>query len=576
MKLIFNHIFKRKSEHLHLIYKRLATMKRTFTKDEWKTVEGATEKARRLKLEENKDGYFVCPIVGCDSDAYKSQRGCRKHVTVKHGWYYYFEEKPHIEKAFPENNNSKSDLLKKARCKTFDLPYFSEDCVIAKEFKSWICSAGGGGKDLHQAQQTCKRILKFAKFCCKDVDEGVEVTKQVLEYCLGSAEHIDLFVKHLDSELGLGKAGVISYLQSLSHCLDFLRHQGIPSTKIALFMASEVFLSRAKQCLRKKMRIEWNTVLSVEHLESINCWATLAELQNVIPFYIDKYRQIIKLCKTGGGTPHDLSFATSFIVSLLFLKVKGSRPMTYQFLTMPMILSAFKSKVIDQTLFKTNEKYGFDSLVFSEEVLYNTKEYTDFVRPKLTPKCDYLLVCKKGNQLSNLGDIFGRMVYQAIGKYINPTRYRQIIETESAKNLSPEEQSWISLDQKHTSNVAKVHYQKQKSREIAKKSRDCMEKLITIGKPTAKRDLTTSLEIKEREENENTPDIIINEKIQIDSTPRRKKCPFTNEEDNFLVKGIKKYGKGKWTNILKDPEYKFHSSRKNSTLIMRAKAKKYI
>ena len=65
-------------------------------------------------------------------------------------------------------------------------------------------------------------------------------------------------------------------------------------------MASEVFLSRAKQCLRKKMRIEWNTVLSVEHLESINCWATLAELQNVILLYLDKYKQIIKLCKTGG------------------------------------------------------------------------------------------------------------------------------------------------------------------------------------------------------------------------------------------------------------------------------------
>ena len=40
------------------------------------------------------------------------------------------------------------------------------------------------------------------------------------------------------------------------------------STKIALFMASEVFLSRAKQCLRKKMRIEWNTV----ELEPWNIW----------------------------------------------------------------------------------------------------------------------------------------------------------------------------------------------------------------------------------------------------------------------------------------------------------------
>ena len=64
-------------------------MKRTLTKEEWKTVDGATGKAKRLKLQANKDGYFVCPIIGCHSDAYKSQRGCRKHVTIKHGWYYY-------------------------------------------------------------------------------------------------------------------------------------------------------------------------------------------------------------------------------------------------------------------------------------------------------------------------------------------------------------------------------------------------------------------------------------------------------------------------------------------------------
>ena len=56
---------------------------------------------------------------------------------------------------------------------------------------------------------------------------------------------------------------------------------------------------------------------------------------------------------------------------------------------------------------------------------------------------------------------------------------------------------------------------------------------------------------------------------------RKKKKAFTKEEDNFLLKGLKKYGRGKWTHILNDPEYKFHPSRKNSTLMMRARAKKY-
>jgi len=331
-------------------------------------------------------------------------------------------------------------------------------------------------------------------------------------------------------------------------------------------MATEVYLSRAKQSLRKKMRVEWNSLLSIEHFESINCWATLTELQTVIPFYEDKYYQIVKLCKTGGGNPHDLSFATSFIVSLFFLRVKG-------------------------TFFKTNEKYGFDSLVFTDETLQLIKLYTDHVRTKLAPKCDYVLVCKNGKQLSNLGDIFGRMVYQAIGKYVNPTRYRQIIETESAKLLSVNEQSLISLDQKHTSNVAKVHYQKLRSREVAQKSSECMKKMIQIGKSAELENNENSIVDKEIEEsdddgkeydltittksNEKSNEPISKAEKLIDST-RRKKCTFSKEEDNFLIKGIKKYGKGKWTSILNDPEYKFHPSRKNSTLIMRAKAKKFI
>jgi len=312
-------------------------MKRTFTKEEWKSVTGATEKPRRLKLESNQDGYFVCPVEGCDSDAYKSKRGCRKHVFVKHGWYYYFEQKPLIEESFPEKKLTKTKIPIGARVKTLDLPYFPEDCKLAQDFKTWICSAGGGGKDLNQAKQICKKILKFLKFCCKDVDDGASITKSTLEYCIGSVEHIETFLKYLDEQCELGKPGVISYMQSLTHCLDFIRYQGITASKMAVFMATEVYLSRAKQCLRKKMRVEWNSLLSIEHFESINCWATLTELQKVIPFYTDKYKQIVKLCRTGGGSPHDLSFATSFIVSLLFLKVKGSRLMTFQYLTVQMI-----------------------------------------------------------------------------------------------------------------------------------------------------------------------------------------------------------------------------------------------
>lgn len=164
--------------------------------------------------------------------------------------------------------------------------------------------------------------------------------------------------------------------------------------------------------------------MSIENLESRNCWATLKELQNVIPFHETKYKQTVNLCKAQSHSAHDLSLATSLVVALLFLKVKGSRPMTYQFLATAMITSAYNDGYIDQTQFKTNDTYAFDSLHFEKETLDLIKDYIDYVRPKLNPSCSFLLICHNGNQLANFGDVYGRTVYIAIGKYINPTRYR--------------------------------------------------------------------------------------------------------------------------------------------------------
>ena len=52
---------------------------------------------------------------------------------------------------------------------------------------------------------------------------------------------------------------------------------------------------------------------------------------------------------------------------------------------------------------------------------------------------------------------------------------------------------------------------------------------------------------------------------------RIKEVPFSEMEHSFLKQGVSKYGMGKWTSILNDSNYKFHSSWKASTLAVRAK-----
>ena len=151
--------------------------------------------------------------------------------------------------------------------------------------------------------------------------------------------------------------------------------------------------------------------------------------------------------------------------------------------------------MVDQKIFKTAKRYGFDSVYFDESSIDMLEKYITYIRPLLTPTCEYMLVNRNGKQFQKLTDLLSVFVFKAIGKYIHPTRYRQIIETQSCEELLPNEPKWISEDQKHSSNIAHVHYQKKRSREKNMGGRWCMQKLLQESK---------NVEY-ESEENEGTP-----------------------------------------------------------------------
>ncbi len=54
---------------------------------DWKSVDGAFTKPRRLHLAKGTNGLDHCPVTGCEHSGFVSRRGCRKHVKAKHGWY---------------------------------------------------------------------------------------------------------------------------------------------------------------------------------------------------------------------------------------------------------------------------------------------------------------------------------------------------------------------------------------------------------------------------------------------------------------------------------------------------------
>ena len=239
---------------------------------------------------------------------------------------------------------------------------------------------------------------------------------------------------------------------------------------------------------------------------------------------------------------------------------------------------------IDQKMFKTAGKYGFDSLILTDASIQVLDNYISFVRPLLNPRCDYVLVTRNGGQHSKLGDVMSKLVFDAIGKYIHPTRYRQTVETQSLNQLTSTEQNNLSEDQKHSSAVAKIHYQKQRSHEIAVKGHECLQKLQGSKGSEVDEDVHARFGVSKSASA--TPvekaDYKIPPQTTTDDPPikclrshrkLRRILKFTSNEDDFLKKGIDRHGFGQWTAILRDPDYEFQDGRTADSLKKRVGVK---
>ena len=88
----------------------------------------------------------------------------------------------------------------------------------------------------------------------------------------------------------------------------------------------------------------------------------------------------------------------------------------------------------------------------------------------MNASCNFPL-CRNGEQISKLTDIFSRIVYETFGKYINATCYCQIAKTESIEKDDISEEANLLADLKITSAVCKIHYQKHKSEDISAKAK---------------------------------------------------------------------------------------------------------
>jgi len=441
----------------------------------WKALDGATHGKRPLIIRPNNQGLFTCPISLCLHSDFKSSRGLRKHVSNKHPWYYYFDQQPILKR---------EEMVLKKKAVTAGKPAFSLEEGIGLRFVLWLCTSCGGGKNRKEARHIAKRAMKFFMHALGSNENDNELTEEFVDCCLSSASIFISFLKVLEEEWKLSSSGSVNYVKAISDFVDFRKSNGVSDSTLRCFTVVEVYLRRAKENLRKKKNFECNRNLDLETLIARDSWATIEEMEEVIPYHMHSFKQVLQKCTSHDSSrilsKNDLVFSIRFTTTLLFLRVKCSRPMTFQFLTVSMVNNArTNGGFIDQTEFKTATRYIFDTLIISEDVMALIDLYLQHIRPRLNPQSEYLLLSTNGTQFQSLTTSMTMLVHEAIGKYIHPTRYRQIVETESSERLTLEEQHYITEDQKHSSQVAKIHYKKKQSRVVAIEGKKCMDKMTS-------------------------------------------------------------------------------------------------
>ena len=229
-----------------------------------------------------------------------------------------------------------------------------------------------------------------------------------MDFSLSSPTLLFRFVDVMEEEWKLQHAGRLGYLDSISEYIDFRKVRN-PSEHVLRNLAiTEMHLKKARRSISKMMRLQWVRDLDIETLEAKGHWATMAELVDVIAVNLPRYKNILKSCRSNPETasPLHLSLATRFVAVYLFVKVKGSRPMTYQYLKFEMVEKAGKNGgFVDQKNFKTAGKYDFDSLILSASSQRILESYISDIRPLLKPRCDYVLVTRSGAQFTKLSNL---------------------------------------------------------------------------------------------------------------------------------------------------------------------------
>ena len=136
--------------------------------------------------------------------------------------------------------------------------------------------------------------------------------------------------------MGLSSSAAVNYLKCITELLDFRKASGVMGAVLRSFAVTAVYLRRGKDNLSKKKSMECSRNLGLETFIARDSWASVKEMEMVIPFHASNFKRICDKCVGNADrcSISELAFTTRFVATYLFLRVKCARPMTFQYITL--------------------------------------------------------------------------------------------------------------------------------------------------------------------------------------------------------------------------------------------------
>ena len=127
--------------------------------------------------------------------------------------------------------------------------------------------------------------MKFLMASLGDIEVDKSVSEEFIDCCLGSPSIVINFFKIVTEQWKISSSAALNYMKSINDLMDWRKASGVNDDVLRSFTVTEVYIRRGKENLSKQKKLEYSRNLDLEQLICRQSWATVEEMEQVIPYH---------------------------------------------------------------------------------------------------------------------------------------------------------------------------------------------------------------------------------------------------------------------------------------------------